>query len=95
MQPMGLMATDIWRNCRVQSDNSVSLHLHLQGIDVNNDALVYVCEGLAVPADAPIVADAMVSMPREALNPGATSPDPTPDQAFSLSSRPGAPNKIW
>jgi hypothetical protein len=55
----------------------------MQGIDVENEALLFACEGLAVAR----------SEIASGLAPSAL--DPNFDQAFNLASRPASTKKIW
>jgi hypothetical protein len=55
----------------------------MQGLDVDNEALLFACEGLAVAG----------SEIASGLSPNAL--DPNFAQAFNLSSRPASTKKIW
>jgi hypothetical protein len=65
--------------------------MNLQGIDVDNDALLYQCESLA--ATAPTTAEAAVPGLTSGILPGDI--DPASVQAFTLSSRPSATKKVY
>jgi hypothetical protein len=55
------------------------------GIDTENEALIFQCEGLAVPENSPEVTSGV----------GAGQIDPDAANAFNLASRPTATKKIW
>lgn len=80
----------------------------LQGVDTSAEALLYECAGLVVATASAAVAApsaktttsaAAVAAPNEQLNgAGVTDADPAHravSQVSTLSSRPGAPNKLW
>jgi hypothetical protein len=67
------------------------MFLFLQGIDLDNDALLYQCESLA--ATAPTTAEAAAPEITSGILPGDV--DPASVQAFNLSSRPSATRKVY